>query len=87
MLLALPTSRSLGGLARVVASPRGPAEPVVHAYFHDTDLLDAKRRGALRVALRALANRRQATDLDALAAACADAPARDWSEVARGTPT
>jgi hypothetical protein len=87
MLLALPTSRSLGGLARVVASPRGPAEPVVHTYFHDTDLLDAKRRGALRVALRALANRRQATDLDALAAACADAPARDWSEVARGTPT
>jgi hypothetical protein len=86
ILLGLPTSRSLGGLTRAVASPRGPAETVVHAYFHDTDLLDAKRRGALRVALRALAFRRRVTDLDTLGAACADAPERAWNEVVRGRP-
>jgi hypothetical protein len=86
ILLALPTSRSLGALARAVASPRGPTEAVVHAYFHDTDLLDARRRAALRTALRLLARRRQATDLDALAAAYSGAPELDWGEVARGTP-
>jgi hypothetical protein len=87
LLLALPTSRSLGGLARAVASRRGPTEPVVHVYFHDTDLLDAKRRAALGMALHALGYRRRAIDLDELAATCAEAPERAWSEVARGTPT
>ena len=87
LLLALPTSRSLGGLARAVASWRGPEEAVVHVYFHDTDLLHAKRRAALGLALRGLARRRGVTDLNALAAECADAPERPWSEVVRGTPT
>ena len=86
-LLAFPTSRSLGSLARTVTSPRGPAESVVHAYFHDTDLLDRKRRAAVRVALGLLARRREATDLDALVAAFATARERAWADVARGSPT
>jgi hypothetical protein len=38
----------------------------VHAYFHDTDLLDRRRAAALRLGLRLLALKRTATDLDAL---------------------
>src|SRR5438105_1112624 len=40
--------------------------PVVHAYFHDTDLLDAKRRRALRFGLAFLGAKRSQTDLDQL---------------------
>jgi hypothetical protein len=39
---------------------------VVHAYFHDTDLLDRRRTTALRVALALLGRRRRPTDLAAL---------------------
>jgi hypothetical protein len=60
----LPTTHSLGQLARAVA---GPLPPYVHAYFHDYDLLDAKRRLALAVSLRLLARRRPAADGLALA--------------------
>jgi hypothetical protein len=35
----------------------------VHAYFHDTDLLDPRRSAALRVALALLGRRRKRTDL------------------------
>jgi hypothetical protein len=45
-------------------------EPVVHAYFHDYDLLDTRRRLALVWALRVLARRREPTDLDVLREAC-----------------
>jgi hypothetical protein len=38
----LPTTHSLGQLARAVLAPGLPA--YVHAYFHDYDLLDARRR-------------------------------------------
>jgi hypothetical protein len=64
-LLALPSGRelaenpathSLGMLARGVL---GPLPPVLHAYFHDTDLLDRKRDLALGLALRVLARRRR----------------------------
>ena len=41
---------------------------LVHVYFHDTDLLDARRRALLRVVLPVLARRARVTDLDALAA-------------------
>jgi hypothetical protein len=37
----------------------GPLPPVVHAYFHDTDLLDRRRAEALELALRALRIRRR----------------------------
>jgi hypothetical protein len=40
--------------------------PLVHVYFHDTDLLDRRRALALRLGLLALARRRGAAPLDAL---------------------
>ena len=63
-LVELPTTRSLGQLARGVLGRLD--EPVVHAYFHDYDLLDGRRRRALVWALRVLARRREPTDLDFL---------------------
>ena len=52
---AVPTTHSLGELARgvVVPLPR-----YVHAYFHDYDLLDPVRRRVLVVALTILGRRR-----------------------------
>lgn len=66
-LLELPTTHSLGMAARAALSVRGPTEPVVHVYFHDTDLLDRRRSAALRLALEVLGLRRTVTDLDELA--------------------
>jgi hypothetical protein len=60
----LPTTHSLGGLARAVL---GPLPDYVHAYFHDYDLLDARRRLALVTALAVLGRRRPAGDALALA--------------------
>lgn len=51
----LPTTHSLGQLVR--ALPR-PLPRYVHAYFHDYDLLDSRRRLALGVALVLLERRR-----------------------------
>jgi hypothetical protein len=62
-LLALPSTHSIGMLVR--ALPRRLDEPLVHVYFHDTDLLDRRRALALRAALVLLALRRTPTDLDA----------------------
>ncbi|MCP9487439.1 MAG: hypothetical protein MSC30_16445 [Gaiellaceae bacterium MAG52_C11] len=66
-LLELPTTHSLGMAARAALRRREPAEPVVHVYFHDTDLLDPRRAAALRFALEVLGRRRTVTDLDRLA--------------------
>jgi hypothetical protein len=52
----LPTTHSLGMLARAVVGRLGGH--VVHAYFHDTDLLDRSRRLALAAALTVLGRRR-----------------------------
>jgi hypothetical protein len=79
-LLELPTTHSIGLLVRAVLRPRTPAEPVVHAYFHDTDLLDGRRRAALELGLRLLGLRRRPTDLTALALAV-DPPTVDFDEV------
>jgi hypothetical protein len=57
---ALPTTHSLGQLARAVL---GPLPPYVHAYFHDYDLLDPIRRTALLTSLRVLGRRRAQLDL------------------------
>jgi hypothetical protein len=57
-----PTTHSVGQLARAVAG-RLPA--YVHAYFHDYDLLDGRRRVALGAALRVLALRRRRGELAA----------------------
>ena len=54
-------------LVRAVLRPRALREPVVHAYFHDTDLLDRRRATALRIGLALLGRRRVPTDLDRLA--------------------
>jgi len=60
----LPTTHSLGALARAVL---GPLPGYVHAYFHDYDLLDARRRLALVTALTVLGRRRPVGDALALA--------------------
>ena len=60
-LLELPTTHSIGMLARGVWGPF--RRRVVHAYFHDTDLLDRRRTAALRVGLSFLGLKRTATDL------------------------
>ena len=52
----LPTTHSIGRLARAVL---GPLPDYVHAYFHDYDLLDAKRRAALVMSLTVLGRRRR----------------------------
>ncbi len=82
-LRAIPTTHSLGDLARALASRELPR--LVHVYFHDTDLLDRRRRGLLGVVLlRALARRADVVDLDALAARVAARRARvAWDDVAR----
>src|SRR5713101_8661454 len=60
----LPTTHSLGQLARAVL---GPLPAYVHAYFHDYDLLDTRRRLALVTALTVLGRRRPPGDALALA--------------------
>jgi hypothetical protein len=65
-LVELPSTRSLGLAAKGIFGRL--AEPVVHVYFHDTDLLDPRRRAALYATLVVLARRRRPSDLDALAA-------------------
>ena len=47
----LPTTHTLGALARAQLRP---LPPYVHAYLHDTDLVDPLRRTALTVSLRPL---------------------------------
>src|SRR5690242_8332202 len=60
-LLELPTTHSIGMLARGVWGPF--RRQVVHAYFHDTDLLDRRRAAALRVGLTFLGLKRTPIDL------------------------
>jgi hypothetical protein len=63
---------------------RGTLPPFVHVYFHDTDLLDARRRALLRVVLPLLARRAEAVDLDAaVAVTIPNAPRVPWDDVAR----
>jgi hypothetical protein len=81
-LPAIPTTHSLGDLARALS--RHGLPPLVHVYLHDTDLVDRRRRALLGVVLRVLARRAEVTDLDALAArVLADAPRIAWPDVAR----
>ena len=60
----LPTTHTLGQLARGVLAP---LPSYVHAYFHDYDLLDTRRRLALITALTLLGRRRRPGDALALA--------------------
>ncbi len=82
-LLALPTTHSLGDLARTLLRRRA-LPGVVHVYFHDTDLVDRGRRALLGVLLRLLARVAEPGDLDALRRAIAgEAPEIAWDDVAR----
>jgi hypothetical protein len=63
-LLELPTTHSIGMLARGTLAPF--RRQIVHAYFHDTDLLDRTRAFALRTALSFLGLKRTASDLNEL---------------------
>jgi hypothetical protein len=82
-LAAVPTTHGVGDLLRATLRP-GALPDRVHAYFHDTDLLDPRRRRLIALALRLLARRRPRSDLDAVAASIASAPSLDWRDVARG---
>jgi hypothetical protein len=82
-LLAIPTTHSLGDLARALRS-RAQLPDLVHVYFHDTDLRDRTRRSLLRLVLPLLARRARPTDLDALATTLATAaPEVAWADVTR----
>jgi hypothetical protein len=62
-LLELPTTHTLG-MALRAAVRRLPGH--VHVYFHDTDLLNGRRRRALGVALALLGRRRTPVELSRL---------------------
>jgi len=81
LLRAVPTTHSLGDLARAMRRRR--LGPLTHVYFHDTDLLSRRRTALLRLLLPLLARRARATDLDRLAADVADAPEKPWADVSR----
>jgi hypothetical protein len=82
VLQAIPTTHSLGDLARALVRRRLPE--VVHVYFHDTDLLEPRRRALLRATLPVLARRARVGDLDALAAMLLpEAPRVAWADVER----
>jgi hypothetical protein len=81
VLRSVPTTHSLGDLARAIRS--GGLGPLTHVYFHDTDLLSRRRTALLRLLLAVLARRAHATDLDRIAADTGDAPEIPWADVGR----
>jgi hypothetical protein len=58
--------------------------PAVHFYFHDFDLCDARRRLAIKAALRVLARVRRPSDLEEQGRQAAGAPTVLWAGVAAG---
>jgi hypothetical protein len=81
VLAAVPTTHGAGDLARALVRPELP--PRVHAYFHDTALVDRRRRALILAGLTVLGRRRPPADLGAVAASVGG-PERAWAEVARG---
>jgi len=82
VLTAIPTTHSLGDLARALARRSLPR--VVHLYFHDTDLLHRKRRALIGVLLPLLVRTAKASDLDAVARSIGDdTPEIAWDDVVR----
>ena len=83
ILTAIPTTHSLGDLVRAFRG-RGPLPALTHVYFHDTDLLERRRRALVRVLLPLLARRARPTDLDVLAFRTPVTERRvAWDDVAR----
>jgi len=86
VLAAVPTTHGAGDLVRALARP-GLASGI-HAYFHDTDLVDRRRRALIVAGLTVLGRRRPVTGLDAVAAAARETARRlRWEDVARGVAT
>jgi len=90
VLTAVPTTHGAGDLVRGLAGGRLP--PRVHAYFHDTDLVEPRRRRLIVAGLTLLGRLRPPSDLDAVAAEVRERGAHvTWNDVARGeaagTPT
>jgi hypothetical protein len=82
-LVASPTTHSLGDLGRTLAR-RAALPAVTHVYFHDTDLLDRRRRALVGVLLPLLARRARPTDLDELTRTLRPpVPEIAWDDVAR----
>jgi len=81
-LRAIPTTHSLGDLARALAR-RAELPAVTHVYFHDTDLVDPRRRGLVRTLLPLLARRARPLSLDELAARLPWHGEVAWADVAR----
>jgi hypothetical protein len=81
-LHALPTTHSAGEALRAGLGRKLPA--ALHVYFHDTDLVDARRQRIVVAALRILGRRRPAMDLDQLIAVTMEAPEMAWDTVIRG---
>lgn len=84
-LRAIPTTHTIGDALRAALRPGGLPR-LVHVYFHDTDLLDARRRRALHVALRLLGRRCRVASLADADALLAGAPGVSWAAVARPLP-
>lgn len=82
-LAAVPTTHGHGDLLRALLRP-GSLPTRVHAYFHDTDLVDPRRRRLIALGLTLLGRLRPRRDLGTVAAALEDAPAVRWESVARG---
>jgi hypothetical protein len=80
-LLELPTTHSLGLLARALARS---LPPTVHFYFHDFDLCDPRRRMAIKAALRVLGRVRRPSDLEEQGRGAAEARTVLWAGVAAG---
>jgi hypothetical protein len=82
-LRVVPTTHSLGDLGRALRS-RAALPSVTHAYFHDTDLLDRRRRMLVRTLLPLLSRRATVTDLAALASESPTfASEAAWDDVTR----
>ena len=82
-LRAVPTTHGAGDLLRALVRP-GALPARVHVYFHDTDLVDPRRRRLIAVGLTLLGRRRPRSDLAAVAATLGDASVVRWEDVARG---
>lgn len=80
-LACLPTTHSAGEAVRATLARAQPSR--VHVYFHDSDLVDRRRRLVVETALRLLGARRRAL---ALTDELGSLPAAGvpWTAVARG---
>jgi hypothetical protein len=81
LVAAIPTTHSLGALGRALILPA--LSDFVHVYFHDTDLVDSRRRLVLSAVLRGLALRARPADPETLARATDGAVEIAWVDVAR----